>query len=73
MPIFAITSHAVWFVVSNAFTLFRLTWLPIAIFIAASYGLATVVVRMSPGLKFETLSETALFGFAACVFSPDLA
>lgn len=64
LPIFAITGHAVWFVVSNVFTLFRLAWLPLAVFIAASYGLAAATVRLSPGLSFDAVSETPLFGFA---------
>lgn len=67
LPVFAIIGRAIWFVIANLFTLFRLTWLPLALLIAAQHGLAHALVLASPGVPFEVLKETS--GFATVVFT----
>ena len=47
-PIFQITANAMWFVVANALTLLRLSWLPMTALIGATYGLAYAVAQVAP-------------------------
>lgn len=58
LPIFQITGRAVWFVVNNLFTLFRLSWLPLTLLLVAQYALAYGVVHASPGVSVKALNET---------------
>lgn len=61
LPIFQITGRAVWFVASNAFTLFRLSWLPIALLIAAEYAMAYGVAHVSSGMPLKAMLDTVAF------------
>ena len=58
VPIFQITGRAIWFVLSNLFTLFRLSWLPIGLLLATQYGLAFSVIQVSPGMELEVMKES---------------
>jgi hypothetical protein len=58
LPIFQITGRSVWFVASNLFTLLRLSWLPLAVLLAAQYALAYSVMHASPGLSAKALADT---------------
>lgn len=64
LPIFLITGRAVWFVARNAFTLFRLSWLPIVLLMAAAYAMAYGVAHVSPGMQLKEMFETDVFAAA---------
>jgi hypothetical protein len=61
LPVFAVVGRALWFVIANVFTLFRLTWLPLAALVAAGYGLAYGVVQQSPGMTFDKVAEQDVY------------
>jgi hypothetical protein len=61
LQILAITGRAVWFVLANLFTLFRLNWLPIVLLVGAQWLVAYAVAWASPGATFEAASETWIF------------
>lgn len=65
LPIFQITGRAVWFVASNAFTLFRLGWLPLTVLLAAQYALAYGVIHASPGVGATALEDTDAYTAAS--------
>jgi hypothetical protein len=65
LPIFQITGRAVWFVASNAFTLFRLSWLPLTVLLAAQYALAYGVIHASPGVGAKALEDTDAYTAAS--------
>jgi hypothetical protein len=82
LPIFGITGRSLWFVVANLFSLFRLSWLPLAMLIATTYGMAYAIVELSPGQKlsdiedggnraylFATLTEVILNGIVLSVIA----
>jgi hypothetical protein len=58
LPIFQITGRSAWFVASNLLTLVRLSWLPLAVLLAAQYALAYSVIHASPGLSAKALADT---------------
>jgi hypothetical protein len=64
LPIFQITGRAAWFVASNVFTLFRLSWLPLALLLAAQYALAYGVIHASPRLSAKALEDTDAYAAA---------
>jgi len=64
LPIFGITGRSLWFVVANLFSLFRLCWLPLALLIATTYGMAYAIVEVSPGATEKSVTQTSAFMFA---------
>ena len=56
LPIAAVTGRALWFVIANAFTLFRLTWLPLVVLLATEWAIAYWLAWHAPsGTTLETL------------------
>jgi hypothetical protein len=64
LPIFGITGRSLSFVVANIFSLFRLCWLPLAMLIATTYGMAYAIVEVSPGVTEKTVMDARAFMFA---------
>lgn len=64
LPVFGVTQRALWFVVTNLFTLFRLSWLPITALVAAGYGLAYGVIQVSPDMAQGAIEDSDLFAAA---------
>lgn len=64
LPIFQITGRAVWFVASDAFTLFRLCWLPLALLVTAQYAMAYGVAHVSAGKPLNAIMESDAFAAA---------
>lgn len=65
VPVFAIVGRALWFVFANLFTLVRLTWFPIAAFVATGWGLAYGVISENPGAEFDAIVSSRAYRFAA--------
>lgn len=65
IPIFQITANAMWFVFANAFSLVRVSWMPMTALIAATYGLAYGVVEALPGVIAADISDTEPYMLAA--------
>jgi hypothetical protein len=64
LPIFGITGRSLWFVVANIYSLFRLCWLPLAMLIATTYGMAYAIVEVSPGATAKTVMDAGAFMWA---------
>jgi hypothetical protein len=64
LPIFGITGRSLWFVVANLFSLFRLSWLPLAMLIATTYGMAYGIAQVSPGEAEKAVLNGGAFLFA---------
>jgi len=62
LPLFGVIGRTIAFEVVNLFTLFRLTWLPLAALIAAQYGLAAwLLSAMAADVPYDTVHGVYVF------------
>lgn len=54
LPIFQVLGRALWFELANLFTLFRLTWFPLALLIAAQIVVASFAVARAGDVAFAS-------------------
>lgn len=58
MPALRIIGQAFWLIAGNAFTLFRLTWLPLVVMIAAQVMIGQTLARMAGGTTTAALEAS---------------
>lgn len=67
LPVLATVGRTLWFQLSNLFTLFRLSWLPLALLVAAQVGLGQLLIWRMGDVPF--IGGDGFLGFMALIFA----